>query len=422
MKRLISLLLIIATLLCGCAAGTQPEKKAEVPQTAPATEPDRIVPGGETEAVTENTPVAENTEIPPVIENEEVAIEEEAVSETPQENTESPKVDDAPVQNTTQQPAPEPVPEPEPQPTPQPSTNTSASARPTSSATCKDTGSNAIWENPDGRDPEPYEVESDPSRTKYLEWLKVNGNPYFFYFIEDGMRMYVGRVYGMPIITGYETMFECTWTCSDPTIATVNALGYVTPLKAGNATITVTHTDPETQVSTIRECSILVEDEPIYTYAYLEQKAHEEAQEIARLVMSYEYAETDLERIGLAAGMVHQYVINSRGGANKYVFENGMPVSNPVSGYNQPFGTLVTRRSSCAGDVRALGLVLEYMGYEWYHVNEDQWDHQWLVVYNVDGQTAFADPSQLGAVGYGQRQEDRSNWQVYQYRGLHPVQ
>ena len=44
---------------------------------------------------------------------------------------------------------------------------------------------------------------------------------------------------------------------------------------------------------------------------------------------------------------------------------------------------------------------LEYMGFEWYQTNENQWDHQWCVVYNVDGQTAFADSSAYGITGSG---------------------
>ena len=103
---------------------------------------------------------------------------------------------------------------------------------------------------------------------------------------------------------------------------------------------------------------------------------------------------------------------------NQYVAE-GVSTSN-VPGYNQPFGTLVTFYSSCAGSTRAMGLVLEYMGFQWYHVNENQWDHQWCVVYDVDGQTAFADGSVYGIAGYGQRQPDGSNWMQYRNGALQP--
>ena len=88
--------------------------------------------------------------------------------------------------------------------------------------------------------------------------------------------------------------------------------------------------------------------------------------------------------------------------------------TSDVPGYNQPFGTLVTFYSTCAGSTRAMGLVLEYMGFEWYHVNENQWSHQWCVVYDVDGQTAFADGSEYGVAGYGERKEDGSNWIWFQ--------
>ena len=51
---------------------------------------------------------------------------------------------------------------------------------------------------------------------------------------------------------------------------------------------------------------------------------------------------------------------------------------------------------SCAGATRALGMVLECMGYKWEHVNPNQWTHQWCKV-TMDGQAGW--------------QTDRSEWQ-----------
>ena len=40
------------------------------------------------------------------------------------------------------------------------------------------------------------------------------------------------------------------------------------------------------------------------------------------------------------------------------------------------------------------------MGYNWRHVNENQWAHQWCVL-EMDGQIGFAD-GQVGMAGYGE--------------------
>jgi hypothetical protein len=204
-------------------------------------------------------------------------------------------------------------------------------------------------------------------------------------------------------------------------VAQVNEYGYVVPLNPGVAILSVSYTDPETQETTTRHCEVTVRNEPVYTMAQLEQRAHEEAKKIADCAMHYEGADSDLERIAVAAGLVHQYVkVSGSSSVTKIV--DGEIVSYSIPGYNQPFGTLVTFHSSCAGDTRALGLVLEYMGFQWYHTNANQWDHQWCVVYDVDGQTAYADCSAYGIVGYGQRPENPRDGLVFRSGALFPLQ
>lgn len=68
--------------------------------------------------------------------------------------------------------------------------------------------------------------------------------------------------------------------------------------------------------------------------------------------------------------------------------------------YRTPFGVFVKGEYSCAGATRALGLVLDCMGYQWTHVNENQYGHQWCSLY-MDGQLGFAD-GQIGLAGYGE--------------------
>jgi len=299
--------------------------------------------------------------------------------------------DPAPTQAKPTQPAPtQPAPT-QPKPTqPKPATP----GRPTSSATCKDTGSNEIWPDPStgGKD---YYEEEDPERISYLQDLMQNGDASYFWIKEPYMRMYLGRTYGIPLFTSFDIAAECVWTSSDPTVATVNHVGFVVPLREGEVIITVTHGDQS------RQCPVtVVKETDAPTFAYLEARAKDEARLIANDVMNDPALKTDLERIAKAARIVNNYVA-----AGTY--------TSWVPGYNQPFGTLVTFYSTCAGSTRAMGLVLEYMGFEWYHQGEDQWNHQWCVVYDVDGQTAFADASEYGIAGYGERREDGSNWVQY---------
>lgn len=67
------------------------------------------------------------------------------------------------------------------------------------------------------------------------------------------------------------------------------------------------------------------------------------------------------------------------------------------SDYSTAYGVFVKGESSCAGATRGLGMVLECMGYDWTHVNENQWSHQWCEV-TIDGTTYYAD-GQVGIVG-----------------------
>ena len=441
MKRVIVTALITMLLFAGCGKKEAvPTKIAEIPRQTEktvlsATQPETTVPVQQEETTSdqpeetapnqpEETTPSEPEAITPTQPEETTPSEPEETTPTQPEET-TPTQPEKPAPQTSNQPE-KPQEQSKPQAQSKPQQNSSSQSepsstnRPTSSATCKDTGSKELWVEP-FKKTYPYE-ETDPERKDYLAYLQQEGNPYFYYFNEEYLLMYPGHTYGLPLVTSCEQVTQTTWESSDPSIATVNQVGFVEVLKTGKVTITATITDPEQQETIVRKCHIAVEKEnSAYTIAELEQKAHEEAQEIAQLVMNYEGATTDLERIGLAAGMVHQYVKRC-GPANVYFFENGMPSCRPIVGYNRPFGTLVTFYSSCAGDTRALGLVLEYMGFEWYHVNANQNTHQWCVVYGVDGQTAFADASSLGAVGYGERLSDKSNWQVFTGGQLMPCQ
>lgn len=314
----------------------------------------------------------------------EATLPEPTIAETEPQKTDTP---------ATQKPASSSKPS-----TSQPKPSKPNSGRPTSSATCKDTGSNEIWPDPRPQTMGMYE-ETDPNRPEYLQYLRQYAPAYSFFFEEEELQMYLGHSYGMPFITEYEMITKCSWSVSDPSVATVNELGFVVPLKEGKTTVTVAYSGADAALT--NQCTITIVKEPAPpTYAYLEARAKEEAKLIADNVMKDPKLKTDLERIAKAARLVNAYVGNGTS-------------TSLVPGYNQPFGTLVTFYSSCAGSTRAMGLVLEYMGFEWYHVNEGQWGHQWCTVYDVDGKTAFADGSEYGIAGYGERLDDRSNWVQY---------
>lgn len=420
MKKIVVLLLAFSCLLAACSTGTALPTENSAPLLQSAPEKVESTPVTSTKPQTGTIPpvsvptATETPQIPVVPEQPPVTTPATAPSVPPQ--TTRPIVPSTQPQTPlATPPATQPVTPPATQPVTPPTTQPaqpSVPGRPTSSATCKDTGSDEIWENPAGYQKDYYE-ESDPNRTAYLQFLQQENPAYFYWLIEDSMRMYLGRTYGMPLYTSCSYFQISDWVSSDPSVATVNEVGFVVPLKEGMTFITVTCIDPVNDEVLTRDCLVTVVHSTEYTFAELEQRAHEEARLIADYAMNYENATTDLERIAIAAALVHAYVQEGNYGTKVEIID-GEFVNVRIPGYNQPFGTLVTFYSTCAGSTRAMGLVLEYMGFEWYHMGEGKNSHQWCVVYDVDGQTAFADGSSLGMVGYGTWQGDGSNWRQFQ--------
>lgn len=120
----------------------------------------------------------------------------------------------------------------------------------------------------------------------------------------------------------------------------------------------------------------------------LSLQAEAVAQSIAQNIMSNTALATDLDRVNAAAQTVAQYCSSCQ------------YVTDSANHYQSPVGVFVTGVYTCAGSTRALGRVLDYMGYGWQHVNENQYTHQWCVL-TLDGQTGFAD-GMGGFAGYGQ--------------------
>lgn len=248
--------------------------------------------------------------------------------------------------------------------------------------------------------------ENDPQRTKYIgtNTNRKNMSEEFGYRTilggHGGLTMYTGHTYGMPFLHEGDVS-ELRWYSSDPSIATVNDVGFVTPLREGE--VEIGFLDKE-GTRFCRDVYILVDEK--HTEAELEQMAKDVAKAIAKYITEDLPCNNDLERIAAAASIVYGFV--ERGNTiPSYEIDAEGNMKCTVVGYNRPFGTLITGYSTCAGDTRALGLVLECMGFEWYHANASQYDHQWCVVYDVDGKTAFADGAWAGLAGYGDRKTDQ---------------
>jgi hypothetical protein len=119
-------------------------------------------------------------------------------------------------------------------------------------------------------------------------------------------------------------------------------------------------------------------------------KAERVAKSIADYVMS-KNCKTDLQKVSLAANIVAHYAAKGIYGADKNKY------------YRTPYGVFISGNLTCAGTTRALGRVLEFMGYEWQHVNENEWKHQWCIL-NMDDKIGYADAAVVptGTAGYGE--------------------
>lgn len=67
--------------------------------------------------------------------------------------------------------------------------------------------------------------------------------------------------------------------------------------------------------------------------------------------------------------------------------------------YSTAYGVFIKRQYSCAGTTRALGMVLNLMGFKYKHVHENQYRHQWCSL-RLDHRRGFAD-GMAGFAGYG---------------------
>lgn len=121
------------------------------------------------------------------------------------------------------------------------------------------------------------------------------------------------------------------------------------------------------------------------TDAQKKEQARVIAQHIADVILSIDGL-TDLERVQNAAMIVYCYC-------------NYCDYTMQGKDYATAYGVFIKGEFSCAGSTRALGMVLDCMGYQWQHVNENQYTHQWCVL-TMDGKVGYAD-GMAGCAGYG---------------------
>lgn len=118
------------------------------------------------------------------------------------------------------------------------------------------------------------------------------------------------------------------------------------------------------------------------------EEADRIAKGIAQKIMADKSLDTDLKKVRTAAKTVALYC------------SRGMYGNDEKRYYRTPYGVFVAGVFTCAGATRALGRILDFMGYNWQHVNENQWAHQWCIL-KMDGEIGFAD-GQVGLAGYGE--------------------
>ncbi len=123
------------------------------------------------------------------------------------------------------------------------------------------------------------------------------------------------------------------------------------------------------------------------TTALSAESKYNQARAVAEELAAGITGSNDLERVYQAAQIVADY--SSRA---TYTMEG--------KDYATAYGVFIKGEYSCAGSTRALGMLLECMGYSWKHVNENQYTHQWVEV-TMDGQKGWAD-GQIGKAGYGE--------------------
>lgn len=109
------------------------------------------------------------------------------------------------------------------------------------------------------------------------------------------------------------------------------------------------------------------------------------AEQIAQEINANYTSRSDLDKVSAAAEIVAGYC------------RQGTASDSQDSA--TAYGVFIKGEYSSAGATRALGLVLDCLGYSWQHINAGTSNYQWCQL-TMDGQTGWAD-GQSGTAGYG---------------------
>lgn len=109
------------------------------------------------------------------------------------------------------------------------------------------------------------------------------------------------------------------------------------------------------------------------------------AEQIAQEINANYTGRSDLDKVSAAAEIVAGYC------------RQGTASDSQDSA--TAYGVFIKGEYSSAGATRALGLVLDCLGYSWQHINAGTSNYQWCQL-TMDGQTGWAD-GQSGTAGYG---------------------
>lgn len=148
--------------------------------------------------------------------------------------------------------------------------------------------------------------------------------------------------------------------------------------------------EPEPETEETERFTIVINQPPLFGQSSARdytQSRQSKARAVAEELVAAIPDGTDLERVSIAAAVVAEYC-----SCGVYTMDGEY--------YDTAYGVFIKGEYSCAGATRALGMLLECMGYSWTHVNENLYTHQWVEV-NMDGQLGWAD-GQLGTADYGE--------------------
>ncbi|MBQ8111248.1 MAG: Ig-like domain-containing protein [Clostridia bacterium] len=185
-----------------------------------------------------------------------------------------------------------------------------------------------------------------------------------------------------------------TWKSSRSAVASVDANGVVTALKKGTAKITVTTQNKKKAQVTVKVAA----DQAASNDGALPMRMTAARYKYFRKYMSKSEFDQALAVIQSPLEQMLSWSVEDQVyGVWRLAGSFGFDYSMKEKHYNDPYGVLVKGVASCAGTTRTAGFMLNLLGLEYEHVNENKYDHQWNRV-NVNGVWWICDS--FGGLGY----------------------